>query len=203
VAPNDALLVWEQKQVDKEEALAICFANLKGSKDKDLLGTARALQYLRGLHEYSSNEKLGKAVGASGETVREFLTLLKLPKKIQSLFEQRELRSLEQGRRLWQLARNRPELLQETAHAISNITAWDGRHVIDYILRNPQVSAIEAKRAVMESKTIVEHEFHVVAIISEEDYRLLADEARKRRVPVDILVTSIVQEWLKSRGHNV
>lgn len=189
--------------MDSEEALAICFANLKGSKDKDLLGTARALQYLRSLPEYSSNEKLGKAVGVSGETIREFLTLLRLPKEIQSLFEQRQLRSLEHGRRLWQLVRNRPELLQETARAISDMTAWDGRHVVDYILRNPQVSVTEAKRAVMESKTIIEHEFHVVAILSEEEYRLLANEARKRQVAVDVLVTSIVQQWLKSRGDDV
>ena len=34
---------------DKNEALAICFRNLKGAKNKDLLLTARALKYLRGL----------------------------------------------------------------------------------------------------------------------------------------------------------
>jgi hypothetical protein len=186
--------------MDKEQALAICFANLKGAKDKDLLGTARALQYLRTLPEYDSNEKLTKAVGVSAETIREFLALLKLPEGIQSLFEQRQLKSLEQGRRLWQLARTRPDLLEETAQAISDLTAWDGRHVIDYILRNPQVSVTEAKSAIMESKTTTEQEFHVIALLSEEEYGLLADEAGKRMVAVDILVTSIVQHWLKSRN---
>lgn len=189
--------------MDKEEALAICFANLKGYKDKDLIGTAKALQYLKGLPDYGSNQKVGKAVGVSGEVVREFLTLLRLPDTIQSLFEQRQLKHLEQSRRLWQLARLNPSLLEETAQGITDLNALDGRHVIDYILRNPGVSVSEAKRRVLESKTITEQEFHVIALVSEDEYRLLADEAKKRKVAVDALVSSIVRQWLKSRGNDV
>lgn len=188
--------------MDKEEALAICFANLKGYKDKDLLSTARALQYLKDLAEYGSNEKVGQAVDVSGETVREFLTLLRLPKAIQSLFEQGQLKRLEQGRRLWQLGRTKPGLLEETAQAISDLTAWDGRHVIEYLLRNPGVSVPEAKRAVIESKTITEKEFHVIALLSEKEYALLAEEAHRRKVAVDVLVTSVVQQWLELHGYD-
>ena len=45
--------------LDKNEALAVCFRNLKGAKAKDLLLTARALKYLRGLPEFRSNRRLG------------------------------------------------------------------------------------------------------------------------------------------------
>lgn len=187
--------------MNKEEALAICFANLKGSKDKDLLGTARALQYLKSFPEYKSNQKLGEAVGVSGETVSEFLTILRLPAEIQYLFEQRRLKSLEHGRRLWQLARTKPELLQETVEAISGMTAMDGRYLIDYIVRNPGVPVSEAKRTVMESKSVTKEEFHVIALLSDKEYRLLVNEARKREIPVDVLVTLIVRQWLESLHH--
>lgn len=186
--------------MDKDEALAICFANLKGTKDKNLIATAKALQFLKSLPDYDSNEKVGNAVGVSGETVREFLTLLRLPSSIQDLFEQRQLRSLEKGRRLWQLARHRPELVEDTAKAISRLSTWDSRHVIDYILRNPNVAVDEAVKAVIESKTIVENEYYVVAILLEEQYRLLSEEARKQKLAIDVLVTSIVQHWLESNS---
>ena len=188
--------------MDKEKALAICFANLKGYKDKDLVGTAEALRYLKNLPEYRTNEKVGQAVGVSGEIVREFLAIFRLPEPIQSLFRQRQLRRLEQVRRLWQLARKEPDLLEDAAQAISTMSAWDGRHLIDLILEHPQMPVEEAKRAVLESETVREHEFHVIAILKEEDYRQLTVESRKRKIAVDVLVTNIVTGWLQSHGYD-
>lgn len=201
MATNDEVLNSAATSLmNEEEALAICFANLKGSKDKDLLMTARALQYLKNLPKYGSNQKVAQAVGVSDEIVREFLTLLKLPKLIQDMFEQGQLRRLEQSRRLWQLSRTRPELLETVAKAISGLRSWDARQIIEHILRNPDITVAAAKGAVLQSRTIKEREFHVIAILPEEDYRLLVNEAKKMKVPVDELVTSVVQDWLKSRG---
>jgi len=188
--------------VNVEDALAICFSNLKGYKDKDLFATAQALSYLKTLPENRSNKKVGKLVGVSGEIVREFISLLRLPEAIQDLFKQGQLKHLEQVRRLWQLARINPGLLDETAVAISQISAWDGRLVIDYILKNPGVVVSDALKVVNDSKTITEKEYHVIAILSEEEYKLLAAEAKKHKTPVDLLVTSIVQQWLESRGYH-
>jgi hypothetical protein len=186
--------------VDKDEALTICFLNLKGYKDKDLLRTAEALQYLKNLPEYRSNEKVGNAVGVSAEVVREFLTLFKLPEPIQELFRTRQLTRLEQSRRLWQLAKRRPTVLEETAQAISDVSAWDGRHLIEHLLRNPDISVSEAKRSVLQSKPSKETEYHVVAILSPEDYSLLAKEADNSHLSSSSLVTSIVVDWLRSRS---
>jgi len=183
--------------MNKEEAFVICFTNLKGSKDKELIRTAKALQYLRNLPEYNSNNKVGKAVGVSGEIVREFLTILKLPNNIQVLFEQKKLRRLEQARRLWQLARNRPDILDDTAKAISDMTAWDARHLVDFISRNPEKPVKDAKEAVMNSKTKIEHEFHVIALLSENEYRQLSQISRQKKMAIDALVTSIMQKWLE------
>ncbi len=185
--------------MNKEEALAICFSNLKGSKDKELFRTAQALQYLRNLPEYNSNNEVGKAVGVSGEIVREFLTILKLPDNIKDLFEQKKLRKLEQARRLWQLARNKPEILDDTAEAISELTAWDARHLIDYMIRNPLKTVHDAREAIINSKTQIEHEYHVIALLSENEYRQLSQISHQKRIAVDLLVTSIIQEWLEEK----
>lgn len=183
--------------MDRDQALAVCFANLKGSKDKDLLATARALQYLKSLPEFGSNAKVGNAVGVSREIVREFLALLDLPEGVQRLFDTGQLK-LEQGRRLWQLARRRPDLLGEVAEAMTGLTAMDARHLVEYILQHPKLSVSESKSKVLGSKTVTEREFHVIAILSEEQYRDLAQEARRRKLPVDALVTSVLQNWLTS-----
>ena len=188
--------------MDEEEAYAVCFTNLKGGKDKNLLMTANALQYLKNLPKYRSNQKVGEAVGVNHETVREFLTLLKLPKPIQDMFEQGLLKRLEQSRRLWQLSRTRPDLLEDVANAISDVGTKDAQQIIEHILRNPGLSVFKAKDAVIKSKTLKEREFHVIALLPEDDYRVLTSEAKKQNIAVDALVTSIVQDWLKSRGHN-
>jgi hypothetical protein len=189
--------------VDKDEALAICFLNLKGYKDKDIFQTAEALRFLKNLPEYGSNEKVGEAVGVTGEVVREFLTLFKLPKQIQNLFKKKKLVHLEQCRRLWQLAKARPDVLEETAEAISDMTAWDSRHTIEHILKNPSLSVSEAKEAVLESRPQKIKEYHVIALLGEDDFELISNEAVKRNKSVSALVTSIVQEWLRSQSDNV
>lgn len=189
--------------MDREEAFAICFANLKGSKDKDLVGLAGALRYLKGLPEYRTNDKVGKAVGVSGEMVREFLTFLKLPKPIQKLFKERQLKYVEQCRRLWQFERNRPGLLEEVAQAIRDMTVLEGRQVINFLLLYPDTSVMDAKMAVIKSRTVRQREYHVIAILSEDEYKSLFKEARRRKESVDVLVTGIVHDWLESRGVNV
>lgn len=181
--------------MDRDEALAISFSNLKGSKKKNLLQTAKALQLLRSLPDYRSNADVGSAVGVSAEIVREFLLLLKFPDDIQALFADGRLK-LEHGRRLAQLSRQRPELLGDAADAMSGMTAMDARHLTDYLLHYPEVPVEIAKQVILDSKTKTEREYHVVAILSEEDYKKLSASARARKTSLDRLVTSIVKEWL-------
>jgi hypothetical protein len=181
-----------------EQDLAVCFANLKGPKEKDYLATARALQRLKSHPQYNSDSKLGQAVGVSREVVREFLAILKLPDEIQALFGPQGLK-LEHGRRLWQLARRRPELQHRVADAMSDLGAHDARYLVEHVLNHPEMSVAEAKRQVLESKTEVRREYHVIAMLSEEDYKALDKAAHLRRQPVDRLVTWIVESWLEGQ----
>jgi len=181
-----------------EQDLAVCFANLKGPKEKDYLATARALQRLKSYPQYNSDRKLGQALGVSREIAREFLTILKLPDEIQALFGPQGLK-LEHGRRLWQLARRRPELQHEVARAMAGLSAHDARYLVEHVLNHPEMSVAEAKRQILESKTEIKREYHVIAMLSEEHYKALAKAAHLRRQPVDGLVTAIVKSWLEAQ----
>lgn len=189
------------RPTSEEEALSICFANLKGSKQKDLLATAYALSYLKELPQYSSDVKLGKRVGVSREIVGEFLTLLRLPQDLHPLFERNELK-LEQGRKLWQLSKKRPDLAHQVAGVLVRLTAMDSRDLVEYLLKHPEVSVEEAEDIVAGSKTVIEREFHVIALLSSEEYAELRKASHGRNIPVDRLVTSIVQDWLRTNSAN-
>lgn len=181
--------------MDRDEALAIAFANLKGPRDKDYMATAEALAFLRSLPEYPSNAAVGQALGVSGEIVREFIALTRLPPSIQSMFRDRLLK-LEHGRRLAQLAGRMPNKIMEAAEAMADLSALDSRDFILYLLGQPDLSVTEAKQRVLGSRTVTEEEFHVVAVVNAAEFQSLSRRARKARKPVGDLVSSIVREWL-------
>ena len=181
--------------LDKNEALAICFRNLKGAKTKDLLLTARALKYLRGLPEFRTNKRLGEEVGVSGEIVRQFIALLDLPTSVQSYLAQGSL-GLEQGRRLWQLNQTRPLVVEDAARAMQAMTAMGTRDLVEYLIRTPTASVQDGLRALEAAKPNVSHEYHIDAILDERMYGLLAAQARERRLRVNDLVSMIVDNWL-------
>ena len=181
--------------LDKNEALAVCFRNLKGAKAKDLLLTARALKYLRGLPEFRSNRRLGEEVGVSGEIVRQFIALLDLPPSVQSYLEQGTL-GLEQGRRLWQLGRTRPLVVDDAARAVRSMTAMETRDFVEYLVRTPTASVQDGLKALEAAKPNISHEYHIDAILDERAYRSLAAQAREQRVRVNDLVSMIINRWL-------
>ena len=187
--------------LDKNEALAICFRNLKGAKAKDLMLTARALKHLRELPEYRSNKSLGKKVGVSGEIVRQFIALLDLPSSVQAYLEQGKL-GLEQGRRLWQLNRTRPSVVEEAAFEMNSLTAMESRDLVEYLLRAPTSSVQDALDGLEAAKPEVSHEYHIDAILDERSYRSLETRAREQKVRVNDLVSMIIKSWL-AKDHNV
>ena len=179
----------------KNEALAICFRNLKGAKVKDLLLTARALKYLKELPELESNKRVGEQVGVSGEMVRQFITLLDLPSSVQSYLEQGSL-GLEQGRRLWQLNRARPSIVEDAAREISSMTAMETRDLVEYLLRTPNASVRDGLDAIEAARRKVSHEYHVEAILDEQAYQSLTAQAKENGIPINDLVSMIVSRWL-------
>ena len=184
------------QQLDKARALAICFSNLKGSKSKDLLLTARALEHLKELPEFGTNQRVGEAVGVSGETVRQFVGLLELPCTVQSYFEQGML-GLEQGRRLLQIERARPEIVEYAARAMVSITAMEARDLAEHLTRNPMSSVEASVEALEAARKIITKEFHIDTVLDEQAYLSLRAQARKRNVQITDLACTIVNEWLE------
>lgn len=185
---------------DKAEALVVCFQNLKGAKTKDLLNTARALHYLKALPEFGSNQSVGEAVGVSGEMVRQFLGLLKLPTHVQDSLEQGVL-GLEHGRRLGQLNKSRPETVEEAAATMANMTAMEGRDLTEYLLRHPTASVEESVNALESAKQVVTKEYRITTVLDERRYELLSSHARRRQIPTTKMATLIVTEWLERHDH--
>ena len=181
--------------MDKNQALAICFRNLKGAKAKELMLTAQALKYLRGLPVFPSNKRLGEKVGVSGEIVRQFIALLDLPPSVQSYLAQGKL-GLEQGRRLWQLSQTRPSVVEDTAQAIGSMTAMETRDLVEYLIRTPTASVQDGLEVLAAAKPNVSHEYHIDAILDEEAYRSLKAQAQKQRLRVNDLVSTIIKHWL-------
>ena len=187
-------------KLDKGKALIICFQNLKGAKSKDLLNTGRALQYLKALPEFGSNQGVGEAVGVSGEIVRQFLGLLELPSCVQDYLAKGTL-GLEHGRRLGQLGKSRLEVVEQAAAAMTDMTAMEGRDLTEYLLRNPTASVEESIEALEAAKQVVKREFRISTVLDEEQYQLLSSHARRRRVRTPELATAIVTEWLEANDN--
>ena len=181
--------------LDKNEALATCFRNLKGAKTKELMLTAHALKFLKGLPEFQSNRSVGEAVGVSGEIVRQFIALLDLPASVQSYLGRGKL-GLEQGRRLWQLNRTRPLIVEETARVITSMTAMETRDIVEYLIRTPTASVQDALDALEEAKPKISNEYHVDAILNEKAFRALSSQAQKKQIRVNDLVSLVVNRWL-------
>lgn len=176
--------------------LATGYANLNARRGrKDYLGTARALKRLKRLPEYSTNQKLADTFQVSREIIREFLVLLDLPPAVQRLMESGNLK-LEHGVRLRQLMRKRPDLVVDAAQAMKGLRTHQARHLVDYLLKHPELDALDAREAVLKSKSQVAKEYHVVAILSEDQYREVSARARKSGLPVSEFVSSVLVSWL-------
>ncbi len=186
-----------------EQDIAVCIRNLKGSRHKELIETARALQRLRNLPEHRSNTSVGRVVGASGEIVREFLTLLLFPEDLQKRFEENRL-GLEHGRRLWQYTRAIRrcdcidwDRIRPVADVMETMTALDSRDLVLYLRDHPDTHPEQARTRVLESHTSVRPQYHVVVVLAEEDYDALLRAARRLGASLDGLATEVVTRWLR------
>jgi hypothetical protein len=175
----------------REKAVAVALANLKGTHHKDLLRTARALEYLATIS--GSQKAAAEAVGVSREIVREFLSLLRLPPDVQAMLASGELPTLEQGRRLAQLARYRPREVKAAANEMTHMSAHDSRALTEYLIAHREVTPSEASAVLAGSKDVVTREFHVVAILSEDEYQRLLRLARNQDQTPDGYVSALVR----------
>ena len=184
----------------RTEDLAIAAANMRGNRDKNLIAAAEALRRLKKQRDLNTNQKLGRELNHSGETVRQFLALLAFEHDlgIMSLFESGRL-GLEQGRRLKQLQSqfpSEPDKIREAAQAMISLTAHQSRELVDYLAAHKDITVQAARDQVLASQPQTQDAFAIVALLNPSEYDALGRAAQARRVDKNKLVTEIVTEWL-------
>lgn len=181
----------------REEALAICSANLKGSHDKDLLGTARALSFLSSHPERLSSGEVGKLVGVTGSMVRQFLGLLRLPEAIQRMIEAKQL-DLDRAVNLGRLRKRPVELQLAAAEAVVGITAKRARLFVSELRANPHLSLPEAMERAAAKEMATEPRVRLEVMLPKEQHHRLEEQAQRRGMQVAALATEVLGRWLES-----
>jgi len=173
-------------------ALAILFANVKTHRKKDFRKTAEAVRYLRE-SERMSYADIGRSVGADGWTISQFDKLYDLPESVWKLIDSGMI-MLDKG---YRISRRGSEFQAELGEALSDLNTKDSRAMVEYVMKNPDLSIGECKRKVLESKTVKDKIFMVVVPLPEETYAKLKQDSMKRNISVDEMVKQIVVEWLQ------
>lgn len=182
-------------ELDEEKALAILFVNLKGSKKKDYLATAKACRFLRKI--YGSFAKVAEKVGVSSEIIREFDSLVDLPEEVKEIVSKRAIR-LDTGYRISTKLQGK-ERQVAIAKAVADLNAFDARAIIEYAEKNPDMPASQVKSQVLGSKTVTERVHVFVLPLAEETFQALRTEATKMKTKPEELVKKIIQKWLLER----
>jgi len=181
------------KNLDEETALAIVFANTKRKKRKEsLLTIAKAFAYLVKL--YGSQDAVANRVGLSTEMIREFLTVLKLPQEVQSLFSNRQIDSVDTAKELFALKDPTKQVI--AAKELVDSLSKDVRD-IKRLIKSGNFHIKDAKKVVLDAKPKGMHIF--IMDFDDETYRAVVEQTRKLKVKPAELVRGIVTDWLKQK----
>lgn len=181
------------KKLDEETALSVLFANTKRKKRSvDLLTIAKSCEYLVNL--YGSKRAVAEKVGLSTEMIREFLTILKLPKEIQKLVSERKVDSIDVVKEISAL--KEPSKQIEVAEAFINSPSKDARD-IKRLVKNTDISINDAKKIILDTKPKGLHIF--IMDFDDEMYKTIVKQAKLQRIKPAELVRAIVAEWLKNK----
>ena len=183
--------------MDEIEALAICFGNIKVSRGGDLMKVANALAYLKSLPHNKSNRKVADRIGVSTESVRQHLLLLDLPGYVQEHLASGVL-GLDKGRLASMVNKHRPDILPVVLPVIVNVPSKEARDIVEYLVRNKEVSVEDAVAAVEAAKTVVVDVHYVATPVDTELYEFIQSAAIDAMTTVDRHATSMVAGWIES-----
>ena len=179
------------KQLDEEAALAIVFANTKRKRrTADLVTVAEAFEALLNIHE--SQKRVAQQVGLSSEMVREFRSILRLPRDVQGLIRARKIDDLETAYRISMLGS--ADRQREAARAALGLATKDVRD-IERLVAGGGMSVPQSTKAVLKSKLAGLHVF--VMDFDDDAYKAIAQVARQRSIAPAELVRQVVLRWLR------
>lgn len=180
--------------LDEETALAIIFANTKRKKRKEnLLTIAKAFNYLVKL--YGSQKSVAKKVGLSGEMIRQFLAVLKLPQEVQKLFSNRDIDSVDIAKEL--LALKEPMKQIAAAKAVVKLSSKDIRD-LKRLVKESNIPVEAAKRTLLNAKPKGLNIF--IMDFNGETYKSIEEHSKILKIKPADLVKMIVMDWLKTKN---
>jgi hypothetical protein len=184
------------KKWDEATALAIAYSNTKRKKrEKDLVTVAEAMKYLATL--YKSQKKVAEKLDLSSEMVRQFLTVLKLPKSVQKLFECKQIDSVDTAKELSSLGDKKKQ--ETAARTIVHSSSKEVRD-IKRLVKRASVTIGKAKQTVFDE---MPKGLNVFLLDFDEDtMRKLVKEARASKMKPAELVRTVIVEWLAKKSGN-
>jgi hypothetical protein len=181
------------KQLDEETALAIVFANTRRKKrTENLLVIGRAFNFLKKL--YGSVSQTASRVGLSEQMIREFLSVLKLPREVQVLVQKRLIDSVDTVYRISHLPH---EEQLAAAMGTADLSSQDVRD-IQRLSKTRKILVKTAKKRVLDAKPKGMHLF--VVDFDEFAYGAILTEAKAQNIKPPELIKRIVLESLNVRG---
>jgi len=177
---------------DEATAWAIAFENTgKKKRPKDLVTVAGAMKYLTGLY---GSKAVAEKLNISVEMIRQFLTVLDLPRSVKKLFVSRRLDSVDVAKELAALGDERKQ--ESAAKAIVNSPSKDVRD-IKRLIKTGHYRVKDAKRTVLEAKP---EGLNIFLLDFDGDtLRKLEKEAKVRKMKPADLVRNIIIKWLKTK----
>lgn len=182
------------KRLNEDTALSVLFANTRRKRRSvDLVTLGKNCDYLVEL--YGSRKHVAEKLGLSTEMIREFLTVLKLPKKVQKLVSERVIDSLDVVREISSIEDKDKQIA--AAEALVNTSSKDVRDIKSLVAR-ANLSVDEAKRVIYDAKPKGMHIF--VVDFDDETYRGIVEKARISNTSPAELVRGVVIDWLKRKA---
>lgn len=176
---------------DEETAWAIVYANTHRKKrPDDLLLVAEAFYFLVKSH---GQKIVAEKADLSTEMVRQFLTVLKLPQKVQDLIRERKIDSVDIAKEIAALG-DAPKQIA-AAEAIVNSLSKDVRD-IKRLIKETDTQADDAKKIILDAKG-----FRVFVMdFDDEVSRAIVKYAKTMKLPPAELVKKIVMDWLGQKA---
>jgi hypothetical protein len=183
--------------MNKEEAKIILISNLKGSAKKrvPLIKISEAVHLLLNDKEYGSFSALKNEFKISRQILQSFYKIKEQPSEIQKLINENKI-LLDTNEKLFSIKNIQHRI--DLANTVSGLSAFDARDVIDYWKSNPNLTPIECKNLVLQSKDI-KRNIHIIIIpLDESIYYDLKKKASINNMKIEDMASLVIKTWINS-----
>ena len=182
-----------EEKINEEKIMGILYANFRG-KNKKIHNWIFLAEQIKKLEKhYGSYKRVADNLGMSGETIREILKLLELPKEVQEMVKEGKLKH----EVAWRIASIKSKQKQtEIAKEVVLLDAHDGRDLVRIYRKNPDIDIKKVVNKFKESKRRVEKINLVILPMKELDYFKLKREASVSKKSPEEFILNVINNKL-------